>query len=87
MEIYTVREGDTLYGVSRRFGVPAGLLAIWNAIPEPYGLVTGQALLVLTPEALYTVREGDTYDAVSARTGVPKREIFAFNPHIVFYRG
>ena len=80
MEIYTVKAGDTLYGVSRLFGVPAGLLAIWNAVPKPYELVPGQALLVLTPDVLYTVREGDTYESVSARTGAPKRDIFAFNP-------
>ena len=82
MEIYTVRKGDTLYGVSVRFGVPAGLLAVWNAVPAPYTLVPGQALLVLTPGALYTVREGDTYAAISERTGVPLREIFALNPQV-----
>ncbi|MBQ9745348.1 MAG: LysM peptidoglycan-binding domain-containing protein [Clostridia bacterium] len=80
MTIYTVKAGDTLYSVSRTFGVPAGLLAIWNTVPEPYTLVTGQSLLVLTPTALYTVREGDTYASVSARTGVEMRRLFAMNP-------
>ena len=82
MEIYTVRAGDTLYGVSRRFGVPAGLLAIWNAIPAPYDLVVGQALLVLTPDALYIVRAGDTYESISARTGVPRRTLYRNNPNL-----
>ena len=75
MEIYTVRAGDTLYAVSRRYGVPAGLVAVWNAIPAPYDLVIGQALLILTPERIYTVREGDTYESISARTGVPRRTL------------
>ena len=82
LEIYTVRAGDTLYGVSRRFGVPANLLAIWNSVPPPYDLVVGQALLVLSPKALYTVREGDTYVSISARTGVPLRTLYAFNPSL-----
>ena len=82
MEIYTVQKGDTLFGVSRRFGVPAGLLAVWNAVPAPYDLVPGQALLVLTPEVLYTVREGDTYEGISARTGVPRRTLYANNPNL-----
>ena len=82
MEIYTVRAGETLYGISRRFGVPAGLLAVWNAIPAPYDLVVGQALLVLMPERLYTVRSGDTYESISARTGVPRRTLYAYNPNL-----
>ena len=82
MEIYTVRSGDTLYSVSRLFGVPAGLLAVWNNVPPPYDLAVGQALLVLFPSALYTVREGDTYEIISARTGVPRRTLYAFNPNL-----
>ena len=80
MEIYTVERGDTRYSVSRRFGVPAGLLAIWNAIPEPHELVVGQAILVLAANSVYTVREGDTYAGISERTGVPLRTLFAYNP-------
>ena len=82
MEIYTVRAGDTLYSVSRRFGVPAGLIAVWNSVPAPYDLVVGQALLLLTPERLYTVREGDTYESISARTGVPLRTLYSNNPNL-----
>lgn len=82
LTLYTVKIGDTLYSVSRNFGVPAGLIAIWNAIPAPYTLVLGQCLLLLTPTALYTVREGDTYGSVSARTGVDTRTLFANNPNL-----
>ena len=82
LEIYTVRAGDTLFGISRLFGVPAGLLAVWNAVPAPYDLVPGQALLVLTPESLYTVREGDTYESISSRTGVPRRVLYRNNPNL-----
>ncbi len=82
LTLYTVKSGDTLYSVSREFGVPAGLIAVWNAIPAPYTLVLGQCLLILTPTALYTVREGDTYGSVSARTGVDTRTLFANNPNL-----
>jgi spore germination protein len=66
--------------VSRAFGVSAGLIAAWNAIPEPYDLVVGQCLLLLTPTAFYTVREGDTFEAISVRTGLPLRTLYARNP-------
>ena len=82
MVLYTVQKGDTLYSVSLKFGVAAGLIAVWNAIDPPYALVVGQCLLLLTPRALYTVREGDTYASVSARTGVSERELFANNPNL-----
>lgn len=82
MVLYTVQKGDTLYSVSLKFGVAAGLIAVWNAIDAPYTLVVGQCLLLLTPRALYTVREGDTYASVSARTGVSERELFANNPNL-----
>lgn len=66
--------------MSRAFGVSAGLIAAWNAIPEPYDLVVGQCLLLLTPTAFYTVREGDTFEAISVRTGLPLRTLYARNP-------
>ena len=45
--VYTVRRGDTLYSISRRFGVPVAVLAWINQIPEPDVLVEGQGLLIL----------------------------------------
>lgn len=83
MTIYTVKSGDTLYSVSQEVGVPAGLIAVWNAIPAPYNLVVGQSLLILTPRSLYTVREGDTYASIAQNTGIGTRELFANNPNLL----
>ena len=57
-------------------------MAIWNAVPPPYELAVGQALLVLTPTSIYTVREGDTYESISNRTGLPLRTLYAYNPNL-----
>ena len=46
--IYVVRRGDTLYSISRRFGVPVEVLTWLNQIPDPDVLVEGQALLILS---------------------------------------
>lgn len=83
LNIYTVKQGDTLYSISREFGVPAGLIAIWNSIPAPYELVVGQSLLILTPSSMYTVKEGDTYDSIARSTNTSKIEIFANNPNLL----
>lgn len=45
--IHVVRRGDTLYGLSRRYGVPVPVLVWLNQIPDPNVLVEGQALLIL----------------------------------------
>ena len=44
--LYAVRPGDTLFGLSRRFGVPVADLAAANAMSAPYSLSLGQRLIV-----------------------------------------
>ena len=51
--IYTVKPGDTLYSLSRQFGVPVLDIARLNQIPDPNILVEGQALLILN-----SIKEG-----------------------------
>lgn len=45
--IYVVKPGDTLYSLSRQFGVSVLDIARLNQIPDPNILVQGQALLIL----------------------------------------
>lgn len=82
MNLYTVKSGDSLFSISREFGVPAGLIAVWNAISPPYILVVGQCLLILTPERLYTAVRGDTYSSVAEKNGITERELFSNNPNL-----
>ena len=46
MQIYTVRAGDSLYALSRRFGTTAEELRRLNQITDPTRLVIGQSLVV-----------------------------------------
>lgn len=41
---YTVRQGDTLYSISWRYGLDYRTLARWNRINPPYTIYTGQKL-------------------------------------------
>ncbi len=43
---YTVRRGDTLYGISRRFNVSVGELSHWNGLSASEPLLAGQRLVV-----------------------------------------
>lgn len=52
MEIYVVKQGDTIDGISSIFGIPATEIAFVNQISYPYPLVIGQALLIPVQDTL-----------------------------------
>lgn len=80
MDIYVVRQGDTLFTISRSFGVGLGRLIADNGLTDPSRLVTGQALVIRKPRRVYTVRAGDTLSSVSRQTGVSVRQLRRNNP-------
>ncbi|MFM1651366.1 LysM peptidoglycan-binding domain-containing protein [Brevibacillus sp. B_LB10_24] len=45
---YVVRPGDTLYSISRRFGVPTDVIIRQNGLQPPYFLFAGQTLFIPT---------------------------------------
>jgi len=44
--VYIVQPGDTLYSISRRFGVPVEVLAVANGIPDLQRIFAGQRLAI-----------------------------------------
>lgn len=73
---YTVRQGETLSGIARRFGVSVPALAKANDIADPDLVTTGKRLQI--PGAAtgaqngftYVVRSGDTLSTIAWRFGV-----------------
>lgn len=49
MEIYVVKQGDTVDTISASFGISTDSLIYYNQIPYPYRLAIGQALLITNP--------------------------------------
>lgn len=47
--IYTVRRGDTLYGIAFRYGLNHHSLASWNRLRSPYTIYPGQRLRLTAP--------------------------------------
>ena len=65
-EVYVVKKGDTLYGISNQFGVSVTELADINNV-DAYSLKEGQSLIIPSQSGsnpdnmfLYTVKKGDT---------------------------
>jgi len=75
---HSVRKGETLYGLSKRYSVPLRSLISANKLRAPYVLAVGQRLLV--PSArVHTVRKGETGYGISRRYGVTASALMRAN--------
>jgi len=66
---HTVRKGQTLYGIAKRFGVPVRSVISANGLRAPYGLAVGQRIKIPSSK-LHTVAKGETGYSISRRYGV-----------------
>ncbi len=80
MLIYTVKEGDTLYSISRETGVPTVFIAIDNALAPPYRLAVGQSLIINNDVYYITVQNGDSLFSIAEAQGVTVDAIKRANP-------
>ena len=76
--IITVAQGDTLYGLARRYGLVLRDFISVNQLRPPYILQPGQKLKV--PQAkFYTVSKGDTAYGIARRHGVDIYRLIQLN--------
>jgi len=75
-EVYVVKRGDTLYGISNQFGVSVTELASLNGV-NASTLQIGQTLMIPSKSGtnpdnmfLYTVKKGDTLYSIARVYGV-----------------
>lgn len=83
MEIYVVRQGDSIYRIAQRFGVSPVRLAYDNQIAGQEHLVPGQALLILIPEVVHTVEMGERVEQVAENYGITAKELYRRNPFLL----
>ena len=84
MQIHRVAKGESVFGIARRYGVPAASIIEVNGLENPDALSVGQELLILTPRRVYTARSGDTVGSVARRFGMKKEELYAANPSLLY---
>lgn len=86
--VYTVRAGDTLYGIARRYNTTVARLVALNLIPNANLIRVGQRLRLTdtttTPAPspsvrTYTVRSGDTLYAIARRYGTTVSRLASIN--------
>lgn len=79
--IITVKNGDTLFSISRLYNVPVSKIISDNAVIDEQ-LVLGQSLIVDEPDkSIYTTQNTDT-EAVSSEYGISQRELFRNNYYL-----
>lgn len=88
MQIYVVKPGDTLWQISRRFGVDIQRIVTVNGLQQIPYLIVGQALVIPSTETAYVVKPGDTLYSISRRFGVSISSITALNnisnPNLIY---
>ena len=82
MLIYTVKPGDTLAAVSRRYGLSPIRIAADNGLSDMSRLVPGQNLLINVDSVRYILEEGQTLFSLSQEYGVPLEELIEANQEL-----
>jgi murein DD-endopeptidase MepM/ murein hydrolase activator NlpD len=75
-ESYTLKKGETLYRISRKFDVPVEVLQEYNGIENPQSLREGTRIQI---PARYKVEKGDTLYSISREFGVDLDVLMDFN--------
>jgi TolB protein len=84
---YTVRQGDTLYQIARRWGLPTESLIAANNLASPNTIFVGQQLSVPPGVDVIRVNPGDTVYKIARNFGIPPSVIIQANqlqhPYII----
>ncbi len=64
---YTLKKGETLYRISRKYNIPVNILQEINQIKDPSQIREGTRILI---PSLYTIKKGDTLYSISRRYGI-----------------
>lgn len=78
---YTVRTGDTLYSIAKKYGTSVSELAALNMIENPDFIRVGQRLRIPSENSIgiYIVKKGDTLFAIAEKYGVSVAAIADLN--------
>ncbi|UOQ49553.1 glycoside hydrolase family 18 protein [Gracilibacillus caseinilyticus] len=79
MQIYVVKQGDSLYQIANQFGTSYQSIANVNEIDPSLSLVVGQALVIPIYGQFYTVQPGDSLYTIGQRFGISAAELASVN--------
>ena len=85
--LYTIKAGDTLYGLARRYNTTVAAIQKANPGLDPRSLQVGRKICI--PSAvpcpggsIYVIRAGDTLSAIARTNNITLNQLLAANPQI-----
>ncbi len=87
-EYYTIKQGDTLYGIARKYNINPELLAILNGLNSQDYIYPDQEILIPKSNySYYITKDGDTIDIVANKFNVNHNELLNTNETIYLLPG
>lgn len=74
--VHVIREGESLYGISREYNVPVSAVQEANEIQDPSDIAEGVELVI---PSVYEVQKGDTYYSIARTHGLSVDELLELN--------
>ena len=91
MIIHVVKKGESLYQISKLYGVSSNKIASDNELTNPNQLVIGQTLVILQGSRKHKVLPGQSLYSIAKTYGVSISSLYAANPvlnsSIILYPG
>ncbi|MCT8139922.1 LysM peptidoglycan-binding domain-containing protein [Anaerobacillus sp. CMMVII] len=85
---YTVRPGDTVYNIAKRWELPIESLIAANNLVSPYIIFIGQQLSMPIGVTHYRVQQGDSLYRISEKYGIPLSLLIEANnllpPYVIY---
>lgn len=82
MIIYTVKKGDTLGEIAKRFGTTTSAIAQANGIMNSDILSVGQAIVIPATSDAHLIRKGDSLYSIAMQHGTSVEELLKLNPQL-----
>ena len=85
---YTVIDGDTIYGISKKYNVNPKLVCELNGLKEDEYIYSGQSLIIPKKGVQYYItKEDDTLKTVSNLFNISENELVSSNKTIYLLPG
>ncbi|GER70916.1 cell wall-binding protein YocH [Weizmannia acidilactici] len=76
-DTYTVKQGDTLWGISKKYNTSVKELKQWNQLSTE--TIYPAQKLKISPKKVYVIKAGDTLSEISAKYGVTVEQLKKWN--------